>query len=466
MTVRSGAARESWTRVADVENASNSQQPHSPTSDAVEHPVAGHHPHTYVVSAGRGGPEGDPHAPGASGVPVNAPVDFSSTYSYRPDDDGGRLYAREGMPTWEPLEELLAHLEGGTRSTWSGEGFVATEQQAALQVPPALLFGSGMAAIAAVVHLLPIGGHIILPRHSYNGTSALVDELAAEGRLTAHRVDIADTEAVQTTLADVATLAQAQEAPVMLWAESPTNPMLEVADLPALLAEARRRGVLTAVDNTFATPLRQRPLQHGADIVVHSVTKFLAGHSDLVMGAAVAADPQLRERLRRHRSLHGAVPGPMEVFLALRGVRTLAVRLDAAEANAAELAVRLEQLAASGETPLQTVSYPGLASHPQHERAGEQLAGCGAIIALHLPDVASADAVLSALRVWTPATSLGGVESLAERRRRHGGEPDTVPEGLIRLSVGIEHVDDLHADLVQALRLAGGVRPDNPAETR
>ncbi|GAA3072499.1 aminotransferase class I/II-fold pyridoxal phosphate-dependent enzyme [Actinocorallia glomerata] len=407
---------------------------------------------TYLVSGGRGIHE--------AGSPVNPPVDFTSTYSYRPGGDNRWEYAREGVPSWQPLEELLAHLEAGTRRGHSGQGFVTTAEEHPVPVLPGLLFSSGMAAISAVVHLLPPGGHLILPRHSYMGFSTLAQEMADRGLLTLHRVDIAETEAVRTTIADVATLAQAQDAPVMLWIESPTNPMLEVADLPALLAEAKRRGILTVVDNTFATPLRQQPLKHGADVVLHSVTKFLAGHSDLIMGAAITADEQLHQRLHQHRTLHGAVPGPMEVFLALRGVRTLAVRLDAAESNAAELARRFAALLPTGETPLRGVRYPGLGSHPQHARAAAQLGGFGAILTIELPDAATADAVLQHLTLWTPATSLGGVESLAERRRRHSTEPETVPDGLIRLSVGIEHVDDLYADLLQALRLVASENRD------
>lgn len=398
------------------------------------------------------------------------PVDFTSTYSYRPGVPAAMDYAREGMPSWEPLEELLAQLEAGTRSSYRAQGFVTTAEEHPVQVLPGLLFSSGMAAISAVVHLLAPGSHLVMPRHSYMGFSALAQQMADQGLLTLHRVDIADTEQVATTLHDVSTLASAQDAQVMLWIESPTNPMLEVADLPALLAAAKKRGVLTAVDNTFATPLRQRPLKHGADVVVHSVTKFLSGHSDLIMGAAITADPEIHQRLHTHRTLHGAIPGPMEVYLALRGVRTLAVRLDASEANAGELARRLDELSREAGLPLRKVNYPGLAAHPQHERAAAQLGGFGAILTIEVDaeqpgsegsrsEAEVADAVLSALELWTPATSLGGVESLAERRRRHPGEPASVPDGLIRLSVGIEDVEDLFADLLNALRTAATADP-------
>lgn len=440
------------------------------------------HERTFVVSAGRG-----PHGPNQ---PVNMPVDFTSTYSYRPGVHAAMDYAREGMPSWSPLEELLAQLEAGTRTSHQSQGLVTTAEEHPIQVLPGLLFSSGMAAISAVVHLLAPGSHLIMPRHSYMGFSTLAQQMADQGLLTLHRVDIADTEQVLSTVHDVSTLASAQDAQVMLWVESPTNPMLEIADLPALLAAAKRRGVLTAVDNTFATPLRQRPLVHGADVVVHSVTKFLSGHSDLIMGAAITADPELHARLHQHRTLHGAIPGPMEVFLALRGVRTLALRLDASESNAGELARRLDELSRDAGLPLRKVNYPGLSSHPQHQRAAEQLGGFGAILTIEVdadrPGAATAsdsgqpqsgdsgageritsqrteaevaDAVLSALALWTPATSLGGVESLAERRRRHPGEPSSVPDGLIRLSVGIEDVEDLFADLLNALRTAATGEP-------
>ncbi|GAA1453509.1 trans-sulfuration enzyme family protein [Nesterenkonia lacusekhoensis] len=425
---------------------------------------------TFVVSAGR------PHEPNS---PVNPPVDFTSTYTYRPSVDQPQVYAREGIPSFRPLEELIAGLEAGTRSSLAGAGSSADGSRAANdggaasdsdvragapqspEIPPALLFSSGLSAISAVLNLLPLGSHVILPTHSYMGFFTMAQQMADKGMITLHRVDIAETDQVRATLDEVASLARGQEAEVLLWIESPTNPMLEVADLPALTAEARRHGILTAVDNTFATPLRQRPLEHGADIVVHSVTKFLSGHSDVIMGAAVTSDPELHRRLHAHRNLHGTIPGPMEVFLALRGARTLAIRLDAAEKNAGDLARRLEALTSEATLPLRSVSYPGLPSHPQHARASAQLGGFGAIVTLDTGSRQAADAVLENLRLWTPATSLGGVESLAERRRRHPGEPETVPEGLIRLSVGIEDAEDLFDDLLGALRTAADILREN-----
>ncbi|WP_028464086.1 trans-sulfuration enzyme family protein [Nesterenkonia alba] len=381
-----------------------------------------HNKRTRVVAAGR------PHEPNS---PVNPPVNFTSTYVYRPSVDYPQVYAREGIPSFTPLEELLAELEGGRHG---------------------LVFSSGLSAISAVVQQLPLGAHLIIPRHAYMGYYSMVQQMAAKGLLTVHRADIAETDEVLAQLRDVAQVASAEQTEALLWIESPTNPMLEVADVPALLAEANRLGVRTAVDNTFATPLRQNPLAWGADVVVHSVTKFLSGHSDVIMGAAITSDEQLFTALHAHRNLHGTIPGPMEVFLALRGVRTLAVRLDAAERNAGVLAARLHQRVDDDVDPtLVSVTYPGLPTHPQHERAAEQLGGFGAIITVDTGSLEAADAVLENLRVWTPATSLGGVESLVERRRRHPGEPDSVPEGMLRLSVGIEDVEDLYRDFTQAL---------------
>jgi cystathionine gamma-synthase len=367
-------------------------------------------PDTVLVAGGRPAPEHD--------APVGPSIVLTSTYRGSGGLDAeDRTYGRFSNPTWEDLEDVLARLE-----------------RAEL---PGLAYASGLAAVASVLSLVPAGGRLVLPRHSYQGSLALAADLESRGLLTVRTVDVTDTEDVVAAL----------DAADLLWLESPTNPMLEVADLPALLAAARERGVLTCVDNTFATPLRQRPLEHGADIVVHSVTKYLAGHSDVVLGAAVTSDPALRTRLKGHRSLHGAVPGPFEAWLALRGMRTLAVRVERSAATAGELARRLQRHPAVRE-----VRYPGLPGDPGHERAAAQMDGFGSIVAI-VPagDVAAVEAAVDALRVWTPATSLGGVESLIERRRRHHEEPPSVPETLLRLSVGIENVEDLWEDLDRVL---------------
>lgn len=252
-------------------------------------------------------------------------------------------------------------------------------------------------------------------------------------------VDIAETEQVVAALAGVS----------VLWLESPTNPMLEIADVPALVSAAKAANpeAVVVMDNTFATPLVQRPLAWGVDVVLHSVTKYLAGHSDVVLGALVTSNAALRAKLLHHRSIHGGIAGPFEAWLALRGLRTLALRVERSQASAGILAERL-----LGHPGVEAVRYPGLPSDPGHQRASAQMVGFGSIVCFQVPGgEAAATEVVDRLALWTPATSLGGVESLVERRRRHSNEPRTVPENLLRLSVGIENVEDLWADLSQAL---------------
>ena len=249
---------------------------------------------------------------------MSVPVHLTSTYVA-----GGELeYGRYGNPSWTAFEDTLGALEGGR----------------------CVSFASGMAAIAAVFDLVEPGGTIVAPRHSYTGTVAALAEREEHGRAKAVFVDITDTAAVAAACADAA----------MVWFESPTNPALEVADIPAIVRAAHEHGALVAVDNTFATPLLQRPLEHGADIVVHSATKYISGHSDVLMGAAVTASDELAAALVQRRSLYGAIPAPLEAFLALRGLRTLPVRLERAQATAQELVRRLD-----GHPALEEVRYPG-----------------------------------------------------------------------------------------------------------
>lgn len=391
-------------------------------------------PDTLVVETGR------PQR--ADGAAVNPPIDLSSTFVSAGDITASPYaYARFDTPAWTPFEEALGQLEHASL--------------------PGLVFGSGLAAISAVVSLVPAGGTLIIPTHSYQGALASAEQIAGRQNFDIVTVDISDTEAVIAALDEAghatpgqaaadgaAASASAGEAgsPGMLWIESPTNPMLEVADVPALTTAAKDRGFLVSVDNTFATPLLQTPLDLGADIVVHSVTKYLAGHSDVVLGAVVTGSTALREDLHTERSMRGGIAGPFEVWLALRGLRTLAVRLDRAQANAHAIAERL----AAHPTVVET-RYPGLPGDPGHARAAAQMNGFGAIISFTVDSAEKATAIAEAVRLWTPATSLGGVESLIERRRRHPAEPATVPEGLIRLSVGIENLEDLWADLEAAL---------------
>ncbi|GAA1708130.1 aminotransferase class I/II-fold pyridoxal phosphate-dependent enzyme [Isoptericola hypogeus] len=366
-------------------------------------------PATLAVTAGR--------PPRTQGGPVNAPIVLSSTYvNQGVSAPGELLYTRMDTETWHPFEEALAALEGA---------------------PHGVVFGSGMAAVIAAIGHVPEQGVVVAPRHAYQVSLGYLDDLAAKRGVEVRRVDIADTDQVVAAL----------DGAHVLLAESPTNPMLEVADLPAILAAARERGVRSVVDNTFATPLGQRPLDLGADVVVHSVTKYLAGHSDVVLGAAVTRDDELAAGLRAYRTLHGAIPGPMEVWLALRGLRTLHLRVERANANAAELARRLADHRAVAQ-----VRHPSLPGDPGHERAAQLMNGYGAVLGLRPHGgAAAADAVVAAVRLWLPATSLGGVESMLERRRRFATESPTVPEDLLRLSVGVEDVEDLWADLARAL---------------
>ena len=376
---------------------------------------------SLVVAAGR--------PARVQGQPLNEPITMTSAYFSQgvpgPQD---LLYTRYDTQSWHAFESTLAALEGAQL--------------------PALVYSSGMAAVAAALSLLPgVGadasqapGIVVLPQHAYQGSLTLTDAMAHQYGIQVRRVDIADTDAV---------IAAMRGAHLALL-ESPTNPMLEIADLPALCAAAQDMGVITVVDNTFATPLLQQPLALGADVVLHSATKYLAGHSDVVLGALVTSKPELREKLDIHRRLHGAIAGPFEVWLAVRGIRTLAVRLDKAQANAVELARRLAQ-----HPDVRQVRHPSLPQDPGHERAKAQMSGFGAIIGLCVGGSAQvADALVAATRLWTPATSLGGVESTLERRRRFSTEAPSVPEDFLRLSVGIEDVEDLWADLEQAVKAA------------
>jgi len=291
--------------------------------------------------------------------------------------------------------------------------------------------------------LVPHGGRIVMPRHTYQVALQLANELTSRSAITVDLVDVADTASVLAAL-------DAGGRVDLLWLESPTNPMLEVADLAALAAAGRAAGAIVAVDNTFATPLGQRPLALGADVVVHSVTKYLAGHSDVVLGAVVVNDPDLADRVIAYRGTHGAIAGPWEAWLALRGLRTLALRVDRSTTTAQQLAERL-----SAHPDVLEVRYPGLPDDPGHDRAARQMTGFGSIIALRpRGGLVAAEALASTVRLWVPATSLGGVESSLERRRRFYTESTTVPEDLVRLSVGIEDLEDLWADLDQGLRAA------------
>jgi cystathionine gamma-synthase len=346
----------------------------------------GYAPATVAVVAGR--PRREPDQP------LNQPIVAASTYVA-----GGELeYGRYGNPTWQAFEEALGDLEGGR----------------------CLTFASGLAAVATLLDLVGHGETVVAPRHAYSGCLAQLADLEARGRLRAVLVDVTDTDALVGACADAA----------VVWLETPTNPALEVVDLPPVVAAAHAAGATVVVDNTFATPLLQRPLEGGVDVVVHSATKLLSGHSDVVMGAVVTRSSELHGLLKGRRDLVGAIPGTFEAWLALRGLRTLPVRLDRAQASARELARRL-----AGHHAVGDLRYPGF----------------GTMVAVVLPDGPAADRLTASTSLWVHATSLGGVESTFERRRRWPSEAATVPEGLVRLSVGLEDVEDLWRDLEQAL---------------
>ena len=278
-----------------------------------------------------------------------------------------------------------------------------------------------MAAISAVFSILPIGAPVVASNQGYSGIMGLLNQFHATGRLEVRFVEITNTEEVIAAMKGAA----------LVWLESPTNPCLDVADLPALITAAKKLGIGVAVDNTFATPLVQKPLTMGADIVMHSVTKFLAGHSDVVLGSLSTNDQALFKRLDEARRFNGSIPGPFEAWLAVRGIRSFPVRFRAAESNAKDLAKRLE-----AHAKVTKVRYPGF----------------GAVVSFEVDGTPEqTEKVCESSKLITHATSLGGIESLWERRRRWALESPSVPEQLIRLSVGCEHVDDLWADINQAL---------------
>jgi len=360
---------------------------------------------SWLVSAGRD------RRPGA---PLNVPPWPASNFVL----GELRAYARDdGTPGWDALEEIVGGLEGGS----------------------SVAFASGMAAIAAVFDQLLAGADVALPDDCHQGAAGLANAGRSRGRWRVRRIAVADT----------AGWIQACGESDLVWLESPSNPMLAVAELGAICAAPRKPGAILGVDNTFATPLNQRPLALGADVAVQSVTKFIGGHSDLLGGVVTVRDPALLAALRHTRELAGATPGTLETFLAVRGARTLAVRLERAQRNAMMLAERL------GSHPQVLITrYPGLPSHPTHEAARRHMNGFGTIISFDIRGGAeAADAVCARLQLIQHATSLGAVESTIERRASVPGQ-EHLPPSLLRLSVGIEAVDDLWADLEQALAVA------------
>jgi cystathionine gamma-synthase len=363
-------------------------------------------PETIAITAGR--PAVTPDSA------LNPPISLNSTFT-----SGGPIgYGRYGNETWTALEAAIGALEGGQTLSYS----------------------SGMAAVSAVFSTLPVGAKVVASNQGYSGVMTLLSNLTAAKKIKATLVSIADTDEVIAAL----------DGADLLWLESPTNPSLDVADLPALIKAAKSQNITVAVDNTFATALVQKPLSLGADIVMNSVTKYLAGHSDVVLGSLSTNDPAHLKALGDARKFNGAIPGPFEAWLALRGIRTFPIRFARASESALELAKRL-----SAHPLVTRVRYPGLPTDPQHDKAKSFMKGFGAIVSFEYAGSAQAtDRVCDASKIVTNATSLGGVESLWERRRRWPIESASVPESLIRLSVGCEDVEDLWADIDAALHAA------------
>jgi cystathionine gamma-synthase len=371
---------------------------------------------TLAIHAGQ---EPDPRT-GA----VIPPIFQTSTYAQ--DAVGaprlGYEYARSGNPTRDALQECLAALEGGARG---------------------LTFASGLAAEDTLIRTVcRPGDHVVIPNDAYGGTFRLFARVAEPWGLAWSAADISNVDDVRAKVTDRTKL---------IWVETPTNPLLNIADLAALAGVARDSGALLVVDNTFASPYLQQPLALGADVVVHSTTKYVGGHSDVVGGALILNDQGLAESLKYHQNAMGAVNGPFDAWLTLRGVKTLAVRMERHCDNAEKVA---DFLTRHGK--VRQVLYPGLPGHPGHEVAAKQMRRYGGMISFRTGDPAEAERICNSTKVFTLAESLGGIESLIEHpgRMTHAsvaGSALEVPADLVRLSVGIETVDDLIADLAQAL---------------
>lgn len=362
------------------------------------------------------------HPESTSGA-VMPPIFQTSTYAQAaPNDHQGYDYARVGNPTRTALEQLIAGLEGADQCA---------------------CFASGVAAMDAILKYLKLGDHVIASNDLYGGSYRLFTQVFAPYGIDFSFVNMTDLSRVEATL---------RPSTKMVWIETPTNPLLHIVDISALSELARQNGALSVVDNTFASPYLQRPLELGADVVMHSATKYLAGHSDVIHGAVASSHPEFMEALRFQVKTTGAVPGPMDCYLTLRGIKTLAIRVERAVSNAKTIAHWLHE-----HPKVSQVHYPGLEHHPGHELAKRQMDDFGAMISFTLSDDTqeAAAAFMSRTRYFTLAESLGGVESLISHpaSMTHGSIPKEVREAaglkdsLIRLSVGIEDIDDLIADL-------------------
>jgi O-succinylhomoserine (thiol)-lyase len=368
------------------------------------------------------------HEPDDATGSVNTPIYATSTYAYRRfGEHRGWEYSRTGNPTRSALERAVAELEGGT------EG---------------IAFASGLAAVDAITDLLQPGDHIVAADNLYGGTYRLFSTITERHGIDVSFVQVADSTAFAKSCSDRTRV---------VFIETPTNPMMQLADLSRMAALARECGALLVVDNTFLTPVLQRPLEFGADLVLHSTTKYLNGHSDGVGGIIVARDIELAEQLHTIQNNVGAILGPFDAFLVLRGLRTLAVRMAVHEANGRSLAGFL-----LAHRDVEAVHYPGLANHPQHALAQKQQAGFGGMISFDLGSLDRARAFCDGVEIFTLAESLGGVESLVchPATMTHAAVPPAererlgIGEGLVRLSVGIEDASDLEADLAKGLDAA------------
>lgn len=357
---------------------------------------------------------------------INVPIYQTSTYVQEEiGKHKGYEYARTGNPTRTALEACLASLEGANHG---------------------LCFGSGLGASMNIMHLLSAGDHVVVGDDVYGGTFRLFDKVLSRFGVTFSWVDARDAKNIEKAI---------KPETKMIWLETPTNPLLQIIDIKAITDLAKSKKIATVVDNTFASPYLQNPIALGADIVVHSATKYLGGHSDVVGGAILTSDEEMYERLKFHQNAVGSVPGPMDCFLILRGVKTLAVRMEAHQKNAMAIAKFLEN-----KPQIERIIYPGLAAHPQHDLAKKQMNGFGAMVSIVVKGgLENANKFASSTKLFALAESLGGVESLICHpvSMTHGSIPKEVREargivdGLVRLSVGIEDTDDLLADVEQAL---------------
>jgi cystathionine gamma-lyase len=364
---------------------------------------------------------------------IMTPVYLTSTYVQDgPGEHKGFEYSRTQNPTRDALQGCLAALEGASHG---------------------LAFASGLAATDAILHLLDTGDHVLASDDVYGGTFRIFDKVYRRLGLEFSYVDMSDARNVERGL---------RKNTKLVWIESPTNPMLKIVDLAAVAKLARAHGAKTVVDNTFATPFFQRPIEHGIDLVAHSTTKYLNGHSDVVGGAVMTSDAGVFERLRFLQNAVGGVPGPLDSFLVLRGLKTLHVRMARHAENALRVARFLE-----GHAQVERVTYPGLPSHPQHALAARQMSGFGGMLTFVIRGgLESARAFLKAVRIFACAESLGGVESLIEHPAimTHASVPKEtrerlgIADGLIRVSCGIESADDLVADLERGFAAAGRAR--------